>query len=1314
MERGLAIVCTVVLASSALASPAMQSPASSASTADKKVAQAPGKRAANGQKPAPKAKPEKSALELAQDLLAKIDELAGAEDPGSTEVERRKLLDEADGRCDKADAAAETKEERAKTLQVRVSLAARAFDLEDWAVGVALYTDIVKYVGDPAGEWGPEHWYTLKMRGALYKCLAGSQRFKPFAEREYKAVIQMQRELAAAWDAKLAAALAAPGDGPLMELAGAADAHDALGITLTDARQFQEGLREVVRAATMLCDHAERLGDAELLRSICGDVVVGPEFDRDERLALTRRVLDVMEKRFPDRLDLILDLRVDLADFRPQDSQRDLVAVRGFLEELRAVDEAHVEPRLHALYSIGFALLNTGLPAESEPILRRTLDRARRAGLPATSADRRYAVAGLGASLVQLGRYSDAIQVYDAESDVPLSRLWKGRAQEQAGWLDDALKSFREALRTAEAGSLSSLDWGVRDIGISEAYAARREIGSANLMAGRTSLALATLEALCADVRKVPSPIGGDSELAAALAALADARLVAGDLQLAYPLHEEAYELARRSMNPDELGFQWYRGALGGCAFFLQRHAQAKELAQAAREACLRLGRPDQAIGPTLALAEALAGLEKWGDAQKFAEEALSGARSAPFKDPMVTGNAQAVLGVIATGKGEPTRGVNQLREGIQAMESAAPWPTRHASLAYYRSALLVALAALNDAKALHEETSAIASEANERIRKLGAFSTRERCEIAAGMLRQVEQVAALQAARPAAIGTEALFEWFASVRAASGPLSLDPAGAEGAGIQELRDVHLRARQHFAALCLRSDATPGPETAWLFGQAATECDAAERALLEKLPADCRFDWITTKFLSVYLRKLAALGVSIHRIRAAPPLQKEDRYLAFVLDGGENLRPVDLGPASAIEEKIRDWRQAVTQDRGRPVSKGESDPRALGESLRAAVLDPVLKGATEKRVFLCLDDALNTIPWDALPSAPLAKEAEPSVAKNDPSGKQGTPSDGKGGAADPKPGSPGGTNAGPEAKAAPAGARGPASPAEENRLVGDDYRIAELTSFRDLIVATKLGPRQPALLAIGDIDYSAPGEAARQAVIADRPMRSSSEKFGYYRALTWSAQEVDSIAKSFEDAQKKKAVKLTGDKATKKALFEQSPKATYLHISTHGYFAPEDLPALRGTGQNPMLEEVTGFAPLSLCGLALAGANSDVGALEEVTGIVTAEELAGLDLSACQLAVLSGCKTDIGVRRAGQDLASLKSALHAAGARNVIASLWRVPDLETSDLMSRFYEILWKEKDIQPDEALWKAKKSFRGQPLEVWAGWVFSGVPEGK
>jgi CHAT domain-containing protein len=144
-----------------------------------------------------------------------------------------------------------------------------------------------------------------------------------------------------------------------------------------------------------------------------------------------------------------------------------------------------------------------------------------------------------------------------------------------------------------------------------------------------------------------------------------------------------------------------------------------------------------------------------------------------------------------------------------------------------------------------------------------------------------------------------------------------------------------------------------------------------------------------------------------------------------------------------------------------------------------------------------------------------------------------------------------------------------------------------------------------------------------------------------------------------------------------------------------------------------------MSPMLLCGLALAGASLPQGSMGRIPGLVTAEELSTLELTHCDLVVLSACDTNVGERRAGQGVASLQKALQMAGARSVITSLWKVPDEVTKDLMLDFYRRLWVEKKPKW-QALWEAKTKIRnakdesGKPKYTtrdWAAWVLTGDP---
>ncbi len=72
-----------------------------------------------------------------------------------------------------------------------------------------------------------------------------------------------------------------------------------------------------------------------------------------------------------------------------------------------------------------------------------------------------------------------------------------------------------------------------------------------------------------------------------------------------------------------------------------------------------------------------------------------------------------------------------------------------------------------------------------------------------------------------------------------------------------------------------------------------------------------------------------------------------------------------------------------------------------------------------------------------------------------------------------------------------------------------------------------------------------------------------------------------------------------------------------------------------------------------------------------------------------LVTLSACETALGQELAGEGILGLTRAFQYAGARTVLASLWRVPDRSTAQLMNHFYAHL--KSGLDKDEALQQAQ-----------------------
>ena len=140
-------------------------------------------------------------------------------------------------------------------------------------------------------------------------------------------------------------------------------------------------------------------------------------------------------------------------------------------------------------------------------------------------------------------------------------------------------------------------------------------------------------------------------------------------------------------------------------------------------------------------------------------------------------------------------------------------------------------------------------------------------------------------------------------------------------------------------------------------------------------------------------------------------------------------------------------------------------------------------------------------------------------------------------------------------------------------------------------------------------------------------------------------------------------------------------------------------------------------PLAALRPRLAGANGRAQAgPDEDDGILTAEEVASLDLQGVEWAVLSACDTGVGEIKAGEGVFGLRRAFQVAGARTVIMSLWSVDDQATRAWMRALYEGRFQ-KRLSTADAVHQASLSVlrdrraRGQSTHpfFWAAFVAAG-----
>ena len=214
----------------------------------------------------------------------------------------------------------------------------------------------------------------------------------------------------------------------------------------------------------------------------------------------------------------------------------------------------------------------------------------------------------------------------------------------------------------------------------------------------------------------------------------------------------------------------------------------------------------------------------------------------------------------------------------------------------------------------------------------------------------------------------------------------------------------------------------------------------------------------------------------------------------------------------------------------------------------------------------------------------------------------------------------------------------------------------------------------------------------------------------FQYLQGTVDEIESIEKLLSSQWN--IHKYMGKDATETAfrnLSGQSLNSAVIHVSTHGFYLL----------YNPKIQSdilhLDGYSGhknhLLRTGLAFSGANSAWNGLQSLginDGILTAYEIASMNLSGTELVVLSGCNTGKGDIRYGEGSFSLQRAFRQAGVKSLIISFRDISDKENKELMADFYRY-WQE-GINKQNAFIMAQRNMRNKyPNEPhkWASFIF-------
>lgn len=248
------------------------------------------------------------------------------------------------------------------------------------------------------------------------------------------------------------------------------------------------------------------------------------------------------------------------------------------------------------------------------------------------------------------------------------------------------------------------------------------------------------------------------------------------------------------------------------------------------------------------------------------------------------------------------------------------------------------------------------------------------------------------------------------------------------------------------------------------------------------------------------------------------------------------------------------------------------------------------------------------------------------------------------------------------------------PFDENTYLKDKYNI-RIVSSSSVISETKndvISIHDISLF--GGIDYGQ-SPNSKKADLRNWILEDvESLNRGGFRYLNGSMEEVDSIKDIMGEKRNAIINIYKGKDATEEAIREMDGNSPSLvHISTHGFYL---------VGSKNLSNYFSGLVAYSeidnsllYSGLLFAEANTAFESENRYLndGVLTSEEISTMDFSNTELVVLSACETSLGSTTEG--LGGLTKAFKLAGAKHIIASLWKVSDASTSMLMTEFYRQL---------------------------------------
>ena len=266
------------------------------------------------------------------------------------------------------------------------------------------------------------------------------------------------------------------------------------------------------------------------------------------------------------------------------------------------------------------------------------------------------------------------------------------------------------------------------------------------------------------------------------------------------------------------------------------------------------------------------------------------------------------------------------------------------------------------------------------------------------------------------------------------------------------------------------------------------------------------------------------------------------------------------------------------------------------------------------------------------------------------------------------------------------------PISDGSLLGSHYHFVRLSSARELVKmkSNDSGCSEKSAVLYGGLQYDMETTAMTEEskkydlsnLLAIR--REIARGDSIYHELQGTKEEILKIENVLK-SNKWKVTSYMGTNGTEESFLNMHGKSPrLLHLATHGfYYSPS---------KAEKVDYLKGYTDaMSLSGLVLAGGNAAWLGKQlpngVLGGILTANDIARLDLNNTDMAVLSACQTGQG-KATAEGLYGLQRAFKKAGVGTIVMSLWSVSDMTTSEFMIAFYKCLAAKNNA------WNKRKAF--------------------